>query len=139
MTELSPLQQVSSDEVELALLRSTERDQPSLRAMARTAAAMGLGASLTTAALEAAAADAGASVLASAASSSVWISALKALAIGTISGTLMATGAHAVFSESSVAHTADARPATLPLPIARQKAPVPVLPPAQLPEHEPTS
>ena len=71
MTELSPLLQASSDKVELALLRSTERDEPSAHAMARTAAAMGLGTSLTTAALEAAAANAGGSVLASAGPSSI--------------------------------------------------------------------
>jgi hypothetical protein len=102
MTVFSPLRQASSDDVELALLRSTDRDEPSARAMARTAAALGLGASVTTLALEAAAADTTTSGLASTASSSIWISALKALAIGTIGGTVMTTAAHAVFSESPV-------------------------------------
>jgi hypothetical protein len=139
MTELSPLIQASSDEVELALLRSTERDEPSAHALAKTAAAMGLGASLTTAALDAAAADAGGSVLASAGSSSIWISALKAVFVGAISGTLAATAAHALLSEPSADHVTDTRPATAPLPIARQKAAVAALPSAQLPKREPAS
>jgi hypothetical protein len=99
MTGFSPLRQASSDDVELALLCSTDRDEPSARAMARTAMALGLGASVTVV-LEAAAPNTTTPVLTSTASSSIWISALKALAIGTISGTVMTTASLAVFSES---------------------------------------
>ena len=58
MTELEPLLQTSSDETELALLRSLAREEPSAAAMAKTAAALGLGTSALTAAGSATAASA---------------------------------------------------------------------------------
>jgi len=100
MSELSPLRRASTDDVELALLRSTDIDEPSARAMARTAAALGLGTSVTAVSLQAAAAAPISAVAAPTASSAIVISALKALAIGIVGGSVFSTAVQAVFSES---------------------------------------
>jgi TolA-binding protein len=99
MTELSPLLCSSLDEFELGLLRSAECDEPSASALSKTALAVGLGTGAMTLAAGAGASTAGGAVASSATASSLWISALKALAVGATSGVIVSTSAHAVFSK----------------------------------------
>ena len=71
MTDLVPLLESSSDETELALLRSLAREEPSSRAVARTAAALGLGTGTLAVASSATAASAVSSATAASAVSGI--------------------------------------------------------------------
>ena len=95
MTDLVPLLQTSSDETELLLLRALTREEPSAAAMARTAAALGVGASALTVAGTATAASTVTGIV----KSSIWAPVFKALAIGASSGLIVSAGAHSVLSE----------------------------------------
>jgi hypothetical protein len=96
MTDLVPLLETSSDETELAVLRSLAREEPSSAVMARTAAALGLGAVTLTAAGTTTAAGAATGI----AKGSIWGPVLKALAVGLSSGVVVSAGALGVLSQT---------------------------------------
>ena len=110
MTELEPLVHSSSDELELDLLRSADGDEPAPAAFSRTAVALGLGGLTLSAASGAGAASgaAGGGAGAVVVGASIWVTALKALAIGATGGLIVSAGAQAVLSEPPREATATA-------------------------------
>jgi hypothetical protein len=97
MTEFEPLLHTSADETELIVLRSLATAKAPPAALARTAVALGLGAGAVAATGPAAAAGAASGVTGS---SSIWLAALKALAIGVTSGLAVTAGVQHVASDT---------------------------------------
>lgn len=94
MNDLTPLLATSDDELELALLRSVDGDEPSERAFSKTAAALGVGATIATTAAVASGTGATAPAVAGALSKPTGITLLsiaKWLVIGAGAG-LFASG-----------------------------------------------
>ena len=106
MTELERILHTSSDELELGLLRSADRDDPSPAAFSKTAVALGLGGLTLSVAGGAGAAGGGAVATGIVLAGSIWVAALKALAIGATSGLLISAGVQAVSSEPPREETA---------------------------------
>ena len=131
MTELKRLLETSSDEAELAILRSLDGEEPSGAVLARTATALGLGAGALTAAGGASAASG------LAAKSSLWGPVLKALAIGVGSGVIVSAAVPAVISEPAREPVAPAMVENAPVavPQAAARAPKPVVRESSRPEE----
>ncbi len=118
MTDLKRLLETSSDEAELAILRSLDGEEPSAAALARTATALGIGAGALTAA--------GSASAATAAKGSLWGSVLKALAVGVGSGVIVCAAVPAVFSEPA-REVPVVQNAPVAVPQAVPRAPKPVV------------
>jgi hypothetical protein len=95
MTDFRPLRETSTSSFERALLRSADRDEPSPRAFAKTAAAVGVGAAFSSAAANTAAAASSTTSLAM-----FWTMAAKPLLIGAAGGLVVAVGAHRLSAPS---------------------------------------
>ncbi len=122
MTERFPLSVTSTDPFERALLGSVRRDQPGPQALQRTATALGLGAStimsVGTATGTATGALGGAVATSGAAAASLSWSALKAVALGALCGSVAVLGVKV----ATPLRQAATSPSSVLSPIAKSKA-----------------
>ena len=133
MSELVPLLSSSADDFELALLRSTEKDDLGAEGLLKTAAVLGLGASLVLPVVTAS------PIAASTSPVPLWPIVVKWLGLGAFCGATLSGAAVVIGSPPhSVAAVSTSRAATSPAARA-ESAPVAVGPDESPPGREPTA